>query len=236
MKLFQLSIVIGVLGALLVTAGCGDDPTSAPTPPPITWKRPGVGSTFNFSVYNATDSLGLVAPADPLEARTLVDSVIADGATHKGVSNLLTVQDGGSIVYFDYRSNGDIALVSSRGDSASNPWLVLPVGSRGTLTQQPVYDTTTGSSGIAYYYIKMTATYAGTDMVTVGAESIATHRVDVVRTTRIIEGNDTTISMLRNRYWAAPSIGFLARRVVMPYTGSTTSTYTTLILKSYSLK
>ena len=157
---------VAAVVATVFLSGCNSSTTTPPTTQ--TSVTPKAGSTFKYHLHETdTTSTGLtVTDTD------VVDSVVASGISFQGKTNVIEYFEGPDTVYYEIESNGDVYRytptigVGTFMLTISNPWLLVPYGSK--VTNDTLFrDTTTLTySGFPISVpVSGVASYLGTDQL-----------------------------------------------------------------------
>jgi hypothetical protein len=197
----KLILAAGAFCVILSGCASSTDPT-----PSTTVKPPAANSQFYFT-GGGVDSTGALI-ASSVFSDTVV--VVSTGQTFAGRSNVLVTKltNSAPLYYDNYESNGDVALYVDEGSGpGKHPgWLVLPNASK-TTQSLTYFDTTEGSAHITK---TQTATYQGTENVTLNGKTWTAAKVLV--TTTFSAGN----SPAPQTYWVVPELSGVIK-IVTPF-------------------
>ncbi|HET6400055.1 MAG TPA: choice-of-anchor D domain-containing protein [Candidatus Kapabacteria bacterium] len=202
---------------------------------------PGPGSTFTFSV----DTNGVHLP------RPSTYTVVSNSLFYQGKTNVVEVRDDtGGISYYHLEPNGDLSVFIDFSAQSALPiplpatWLVIPLGSKQTITSV-LYDTTIQYQGFPLtIQIVDTGQYTGPSQITAAGKSFATEQGSLtVALTASAFGFPVASSETTVNIWYANTLAFYPKRRDVSATGgsavagqSSGALTTNYLLTTYSVK
>jgi hypothetical protein len=237
-----LSYLFTALVLLIAVGGCRKSTLTSSGGIP---DKPGIGSSYTYLAYSSYDSTGQPLPLSTAPGVTIVTSMVVEtGKWYNGVGNVVSMRSDGDGSYgdellFDYRSNGDLAIIRESGDTIRKGWRAFPVGSRGTIIQttDSTWEISRPGGDTTSRIITSEASYVGSETLKVGDESILTHKIDNLITDRQWRsGSPVRVRRSRVIYWIAPSIGTWVRSVHIPVEKTDPAIYYHMSLIDYQLE
>lgn len=198
--------------AVVVAACSSNDPVSpAPTGP----KVPGVGSTYEFSIYSTDINGKKITGSDS----TYVQTVLASGIDFGGKTGVWSVESKDAVsgepsdtMYMCIDSKQDVLLYFPDLSVDGAPkWIRLPITTGSAFADST--STTEDFNGVPVEFTLKVKTERGMDeSIAVGASSVATKKINMTISVRVSAmGNELEAFEQKANLWFASDLGVFAQ-------------------------
>lgn len=203
-----------IAACTVLFAACSSDTTGPGNNTGDQTVAPKVGSTYTYSQQNQNED---GAPVGSPATRT--DTLFATGLTVDGKSDVYGFYNGRDTMYYRYEANGDIAVnvrtnylkhagSEWRAFPLTNAWITIPFGSKGVKNDTLAKVQNYGSGSVQVpLLIAAESMHAGTESVTVGAESLTAQKAET--TVRVMIGS--LLHKVEIKWSMIPKIGYFSR-------------------------